>query len=287
MEDFSTKKPDWAKEPEKLSFKVVNEPLEGVANAILNQIQREKKDKFHFLLHGLLTTSFQTYKATRKLVVKAPKFPAQAHILVRSLIDTLFTIVLLTQDTDENTRKYGMAGWRDMWLELERELRRYGNDSESKQYRDAKKKFLDSWADILQLSQDERTNPEKNIPYWPIPSQVLRRKIVSKADLKFLAEIYDWHYKSSSGMSHIAWAGMSAGVYATVPEKHWHPGKFESDAVYEAILFLLMILSEIEAICKFGHIQKLRYVWTIIMQYFRGAGEYYKTRYDTLLREEI
>lgn len=280
MEDFSTKKPDWVKEPEKLSFKVVNEPLEEVTNTILNQIQREKKDKFHFLLHGLLTTSFQTYKAIGKLVAKDPKFPAQAHILVRSLIDTLFTIVLLKQSPDENTRRYGMAGYRDMWLELERELRRYGDDSESKQYHDAKMRFLDDWANILKLTQDERTNPEKTIPYWPIPSQVLRKKMVSKKDLNFLKEIYDWHYKSSSGMSHIAWAGMSAGVYATVPEKHWHPGKFESDAVYEAILFLLMILSEIEAVGKFGHLQKLRYVWKIIIEYFRGTAEYYETRYE-------
>ena len=285
MRKFILNKPEWSTEPEPLGFKVVNQPLEEVINQVIYQLKKEnrKPDNFYFLLKGLLTTSFQTYKAIRKLIKKDPKYPAQAHILGRSLMDTLFTIVMLAEKPLDYSRKYELAGYRAMWEEYNRELKRYGSDPKWKPDLDKKKKFLDASAELFSLSEDEKVNPLKHIKYWPIPSQMLKFKMVCDEKQGFLAEVYSWRYKQSSEWSHQAWGGMAAGVFATMPEYHWHPGKFESDAVYTGILFLLMILSEIESACNYGLKQKLRYIWTILNNYFDESENYYHLRYKELL----
>lgn len=283
---FVFNKPEWATEPEPLDFKVVNQPLEKVKNQVIVRLENEsrKPDNFYFLLKGLLTTSFQTYKAIRKLVAKDPKYPAQAHILGRTLMDALFNTVMLVEKPVEYSKKYELAGYWEMWEEYDRELKRYGNKPEWKPYLDDKKKFLDASAKLFGLSQDEKVNPSSRIKYWPSPSKI--RKMVCNEKQRFLEEIYSWRYGQSSEWSHQKWGGMAIGMFATMPEHHWHPGKFESDAVYTGILFLLMIISEIEASCNYGLKQKLRYIWTIVNNYFEEAADYYRLRYDVLLQEK-
>jgi len=285
MDKIDVKKPAWSKEPENLDFKLVNQPLEEVKDKIFARLKEVKKSagNFHFLLEGLLFNSFQTYKAIRKLVVEDPKYPTQGHILSRSLIDILFSILVLTEKPEEYSRWYEMAGYREAWEEHDREIKRYGNNPEDKPYLDEKKRFLDAFAQRLDLSSDERTKPTEKIKYWPIPSQILKSNIVNSQKQAFLKEVYYWRYGQISEWSHQQWSGMAMGIFADKPEVHWHPGKFESDAVYAGILFLLMILSEIEASCQYGFNQKLKYIWTILGSCFEEARDYYKLRYSSLL----
>jgi len=182
------------------------------------------------------------------------------------------------------SRKYELAGYRAMWEEYDRELKRYGSDPKWKPDLDKKKKFLDASSELFGLSEDEKVNPLKHIKYWPIPSQMLKLKMVCDEKQGFLAEVYSWRYRHSSEWSHQAWGGMAAGVFATMTEYHWHPWKFESNAVYTGILFLLMILSEMESACNYGLKQKLRYIWTILNNYFEEAADYYSLRYNELLQ---
>jgi len=285
MGKFIFNKPEWSTKPEPLDSKIVNQPLEEVINQVISKLDNENKkpNNFYFILKGLLNTSFLTYKAIRKLVEKDPKYPAQAHILGRSLIDTLFIIGMLVEKPLEYSRKYELAGYRVMWEEYDRELKRYRNDPKWKPYLDEKKKFFNASAELFGLSEDEKVNPSKQIKYWPIPSRMLKSKMVCNGKQRFLEEVYSWRYGQSSEWSHQAWGGMAAGIFAKMPEYHWHPGKFESDAVYTGILFLLMILSEIEAACNYGLKQKLRYIWTILNSYFGESENYYHLRYNGLL----
>lgn len=285
MDEIDMKKPAWSKEPENLDFKLVNQPIEEVKTEILARLKtvRESAGNFLFLLEGFLSNSFQTYKAIRKLTVTDPKYPAQAHILSRVLIDTLFSIVVLTEKPEEYSRWYEMAGYREAWKEYDREFKRYSNNPEDRPYLDNKKKFLDAFATRLKLSSDEKDKPVENINYWPIPSKILEKNIISSQKKIFLEEVYYWRYGQISGWSHQKWDGMAMGMFADKPEAHWHPGKFESDAVYAGILFLLMILSEIEASCRYGFNQKLKYAWTILGSCYEETKDYYDLRYSSLL----
>ncbi len=76
---------------------------------------------------------------------------------------------------------------------------------------------------------------------------------------------------------------MSAAVFSSLPEHHWHPGKFESDAVYKSILYLVMIISEIEVVSDIGIKQDIKYIWTIFGNYWEEAKEFYDKRFSALL----
>ena len=60
---------------------------------------------------------------------------------------------------------------------------------------------------------------------------------------------------------------------------------FESDAVYKSILYLLIIISEIEALTDLGIKQDIKYIWTIVGSYFEEAKEIYDNRFSELLKE--
>jgi hypothetical protein len=259
MEEIEIKKPEWSKEPGQLDFKMVNQFLEEVKDGLLAHLKklRESPGSFHFLLEGFLSNSSQTYKAIQKLIVEDPKYPAQAYILNRVLIDALFSIVVLTEKPKEYSQWYEKAGYREAWEKYDREVKRYGDNPEDKPYLDEKKRFLAAFAKRLKLSAEE-ANLIQKIDFWPIPSQILRKSLVNSQKKAFLKEVYDWRYSQVSEWSHQKWGGMAIGMFADKPEVHWHLGKFESDAVYTGILFLLMILSEVEASCKYGFNQKLK-----------------------------
>ena len=293
MDTLDAKKPDWSNEPTAVDFNLINQPLEQICNRMISQLENKTKEpiNFYFLLRGLLTTSFQTYKAIRKLVAEDPKYPAQAHILVRSLVDTLFNIVALTENPKENARKYEKAGYRHEWEMYEREKKRYDNKPEWNDWFDAKEKYLENGSRLFGLSENEKNNPTKMIKHWPNPSQLLGQSkssnpLISLSPDKqnILTEVMEWRYGELSEWSHMGWGGMAAGVFATMSKSHWHPGKFESDAVYGGMLFLLMIMSEIESSYHYNEIQNLRYVWGLMGGYFEEAKDYYEMRYNNLLK---
>lgn len=145
MVNFFFDKPKWFTKAESLDFKIVNQPLEEVVIQVISHLENEsrKQNNFYLLLKGLLTTNFQTYKAICKLagfpITKSTKYPVQAYILCRSIIDTLFTIVMLVEKPVEYSRKYELAGYRVDWEEYDRELKKYRNKSEWQPYLDTKK----------------------------------------------------------------------------------------------------------------------------------------------------
>jgi len=281
-------KPPWAIDPEPIDFKVVNEPLEKLLKRTINTLERKARadfSEFDFLAEKIVAGCYQTYKSIRKLVAKEPKYPTQAHILNRSLLDSVFVIEAFSEDPGKYPKAYALAGYRMIWEEYTKEVKKYGNDPNWNEYLADKGKLLKFSAQIYQLSEDERNSPRKNIPYWPIPSKMLRNRIFSNRRHLFLKELYDWHYGWESALSHFQWGGMSASVFSSLPENHWHPGKFESDAVYKSILYLLIIVSEIEAVSVIGIKQDIKYLWTIVGSYWEEAKEFYDKRFTDLLKD--
>lgn len=281
-------KPAWATAPEPLDFEVINEPLEKLLNRSIKILERRARENFNeleFLTEKILSGCFQTYKAVRKLVAKDPKYPAQAHILNRSILDSLFVIEAFLEDPLKYPRAYALAGYRMIWEEYTREVQKYGKDPNWGEYLAEKVKLLEFSAKTYALSEGERKTPQKDIPYWPIPSKMLKNKIFSKERHLFLKELYDWHYGWESALSHFQWGGMSATVFSNSPEHHWHPGKFESDAVYKSVLYLLMIVSEIGAVAEIGIKQDIKYIWAVVGSYWEEAKEFYDKRYSNLLKD--
>lgn len=278
------KKPENIQLSTSFNFKSVHEPLKKIYDAILPKLDAEKSELMtYFLISNLLKTSYQTYRVITRLVADSEKnkFPIQAHMLSRSVIDAMFVVVALL-DNPDNTRKYEVAGFREFYEKFQQQKEKYKDDPSYKVYLDEKVKLTSMLTETLKLTPEESLNPSTNIPYWPIPGQFFRKKspiIISLDRLSFLKEIYKWHYSEPSGVSHLDWEGMAMTVFASMPEYHWDPGKYESDAVYTGMLFLLIMLTEIEISKQYGFKKELQDLWVALSKYYMEVQEYYEMRY--------
>lgn len=292
MMKVNTKRPQWYKDPEELDSKLIIDPLEQVYCSIKLNLEKEtgEPQNFYLFVKSLLQIAYQTYSAIRKLVARNSRYPFQAHILVRSLIDNFFTIAVLMEDPEGNSMRYEKAGYRQQWETFKREKERYGSDADWTNWINERDKFFDGLSQILNLTEEEKNDPA-SIDYWPTPPQLLKGKGNSSIALSsekkvFLKEIKDWHYGEFSEASHSSWGGMAMSVFVNSPETHWTPGKFESDCVYYGILFLLMILSEIESFCHYSQNQKLCFIWTVLGASMKETKDYYDLRYSKILKNK-
>ena len=285
MEEIHIPKPDWVKKPEPIDFRVLNEPLEKVLWDFDRQLDKEMMQPrlYCYVVRMLLKASYQTYKAMRQLVAddQEVKYGCQAHILSRSIVDAFFNVALLTEDPNNNPRWYRLAGYRQIWEMYQHELRLYADEPDMMPRLDCWKGVLEEAPKIDELTSEEIANPT-SIKYWPTPSQM--RRIFKGEKKAFVERVYAETYGLVSACSHMAELGVAASLFSSMPDAHWNPGKFESDAIMVAMLFLLMSLSEVESVCRFGHEQDLRYVWTLLANYCKDARNYYNSRYDALLQ---
>lgn len=292
MSDYRIgRKPDWVKPPVfSMEFRTINEPLQGIYRTHVDRLGKEEPDPdgFHFLLGSLLRINLETHRAIVRLIEsdEKKKFPFQAMVLVRTMVDSLFTAVALKTDPVRRSRQFDLAGYR---ATLERHLRekaRYGTNPNWQNHLGEQEKFLAFRASHRRLSASRARDP-KNFPYWPIPSQMLRENVrdpipFSKEEREFLKHVDEWHYGDLSSHGHVHWGGMAFGITAASDEQ-WIPGMAENRVIMESLLFMLMLLSEVEACKNYGTNQDLKYIWTLLGAAFGDAKEYYDTRYASLL----
>jgi hypothetical protein len=292
MSDYQIgRKPEWVKPPEfTMEFKTIDVPLQGVYRTLVDRLSKEEPDSegFHFLLGSLLRINMGTQRAIVRLIGsnEEKKFPFQAMVLVRTMVDSLFTIVALKTDPARRSRQFDLAGYRATLERHLREKERYGNEPNSQNHLSEVAKFLRFRASRLRLSPSEAGDPKK-LPYWPIPSRMLREDVkdpisFSKEERDFLADVDEWHYGELSSHGRVQWGGMAFAVTATSDEQ-WVPGMAENSVIMESLLFMLMLLSEVEAQKKYGTNQDLRYIWVLLGDLFRDAREYYEMRYSSIL----
>jgi hypothetical protein len=293
MSDYRIgQKPAYVKPPSfSVEFKLFNEPIQGIYRTIRDRLQKEEPDPqgFHSFLHTFLTTALETHKAVVRLIdqTESKQFSFQAMVLIRTMVDSLFTVLALKEDPAKYSRAFDLAGYRATWERHQRETARYGNNPEWKDPLEEQQKFLDFRASRLQLSDHEKNNPQ-HFSRWPTPGTMLKPRggiqfPFSDQERKFLTDVDTWHYGDLSSYGHVQWGGMALSVYAADREVQWVPHMLESRVAIESLLFLLMLLSEVEAIKKYGTNQDLKYLWVLLGDVFSDAKEYYDMRYQELL----
>ncbi len=269
---------------EELKSAYVGRPLMEVTARAINEIKLESRQptRFYFILWGLLEASMDTYKVISRLVGETPKFPAQAHLLCRPMLDAVFTLAALCDSPHEFSKWYMKAGWRQGWQRFQREREETPDEPPWAELIGHKRRFFESVAESEGIPPEQRQDP-KRIPYWPTPPQMLKKKMLSPDLHKFLQKLYEEEYGKYSEQSHAGWSGIAMAIFSRRTNQHVHPGKVESDAAYLGMLCLLVMLSELEAVARYGLSRKLQYLWTFLGGYFPQAKEYYELRYRELL----
>jgi len=270
---------------EELDLAHVNEPLMAAVRTALERLESETRQptRFFFIVRGLLETSIDTYKVIRKLVGEDPKFPAQAHLLCRPMLDAVFTLAALCTKPDEFAKWYMKAGWRQACERFELEREYTPAEPPWVDVMAQKKRFFESFAEFEGIPPEERKDP-KRILHWPTPPQMLSKREMLSPDLHgFLQKLYEQEYGKYFEQSHAGWLGIVMGMSSRRTNRHVHPGKGESDAVYLGMLCLLMMVSEVEGACRYGLSRELQYLWVFLGEYFLQSKEYYELRYRGLL----
>lgn len=159
-----------------------------------------------------------------------------------------------------------MAKWKD-WLAQSEQL-------------------LKVHAALLGLTAPQANDPAKHLPKkWPTPGGLLnkRKPMLSGTRLTAFKQLYDFWYATLSGYAHQRLRASSAALMTDDPSLQWSPGRIESNVVFEATLFLLCILSEIEVLGGFQPNVDLRVAWERVRRLDDMSEAMVKVRYGALL----
>src|SRR6266550_1109674 len=130
------------------------------------------------------------------------------------------------------------------------------------------------------LSPAEIANPRLVKPWWPHPGRMLKDKRTSSDRLARMQFLNDWYYGQLSAESHLSLPGLVMRSTALIPghdpdELEWRMDKVRSDNFLIATFMVLAFASEIEIECRFGLSDRLKYVWTVLAGYAKGAQTLY------------
>ena len=118
-------------------------------------------------LRSLVLVSENTYAAIRYLTSNDPapgrklEFGVAVGPLVRSILDSLCTVVFLLEDPRERTRWFMKAGWREVAEEYERYQERYAEQPEWEQWIEGFGEFVDRMGAAWGISEEEAERPKR------------------------------------------------------------------------------------------------------------------------------
>lgn len=281
----------------RLDFKVIKTKLDNIIEYFINKIERDfplKKLKHgRELFAGFVKISKNTYNSILYLCAekpvnyyRKPEYVFSSLPLVRTILEQVFSMAYMSEDLENRIMLFHRAGWREMKIDYDKFLQRYASDSDQKAWLASLRKLVDEGIADLQITSAEAQDPKK-IRRWPLPSEMARK--TKSPTLKNLFQyLHDWFYKPLSQSVHLTWTGLSkAEVYLSLKESDdsmdEYISRVRSSSLFQSITLILALLSEINGTLNLDKSKDLKYLWTLIGEYFEEAKDLYALRYSTLL----
>ena len=284
---------------ETLDFEVIREKFDTLLIALSNKLERECPQRVRVVpgacrfLQGTLKVSANTYHSIIYLCADKPLDPGRKleyaisiPPLVRTIVDSLCTIVFLFEDFARNTDWFHKSGWREMSETYGKYQKTYGSNPAWKDWLNSYGKMIDRMKHEYGISKTEAQNPQL-ISWWPNPGKMIKHQSLSKLRKDFLQYINDWFYRELSGASHLSLPGLIMRATYLLEEKEAELNetlnKYRSDNIFTTITILLALVSELECELRFELTERAKYLWTILSEYWGPAKEIYLLRYNSLL----
>jgi hypothetical protein len=275
-----------------LPFGSFHGELDTVATAVKNKIRLQWPNKWNppdgapTALQASVAVAQNTYRtivficSEEQEAGRRLEFSLSCTPLLRTILDSVFSIVYLLQDVPVRTTQFYRGGWREMREELDRYSGKYGTDPNWSEWIAKLTGVVDGLKADLGISPAEEANLRKAIQYWPIPSQMLRDSGLDTDRRTFLEYLTDWFYRELSADSHLSMTGLARRSVALLEDKTECLIKHRSDCVMVAAILLLALLSEIQLEAQWPDIKpRLEYVWTILGSLWDVGKEIYDMRY--------
>ena len=215
-----------------------------------------------------------------------------AFPLARTILELLFSMVLIFDNPTENIRWYFHSSWREDYEEHQRRKKKYGDQSDWKEFLTQRETVLLKSADELGIYSSTINNVDK-IKRWPNPGKMATgSKIVRDPKRKELFEyLNEWYYHSLSAASHQTGSRLIPAMHLLSGAKVTGPYAFrselyKSEAVSTIDILLMAILSEFIIEMGLQKVDEAKYIWTILCETSLYAKGLYKLRYQSLLKDK-
>jgi len=281
-------------------FEAFRDQLDTLVEATANMLEREfprhlQTDRdLGGLLRCLVLVSNNTYRTMRYFCADRPvdasrklEYALSATPLARSVLEALFTTVFLFEDLPARAAWFERAGWREQKELHARLVEEYGDDPDWRDYTANIGQFVQEAKAWWHITPEEEADV-RLIKRWPIPSRMAKDPDTSEVRRTYLKYLEDWFYRDLSQDAHLSWPGLVRRVgylLSTHPteEERARLIKQKSDALMDATIMLLAMLTEISVELRFGLEQRLRYVWGVLRTLGPATEELYRRRYLALL----
>lgn len=207
--------------------------------------------------------------------------------LNRVLADLLFTLIFMRDRPRVRCTWYHKSGWRELQEALERIREIRGGKPEWETNIKKQEWKQDYLTRTLRITSKQRRNP-KLIEYWPIPSKILKQKVIAKRTKLFLQYFYNWFYKDLSQDAHGSGGGIIRIYSKLLLEKDQGREAVLKQLKYNNFLtataLVLAVAAEVNDIGNFDRGERLRYFWNILSTEFPEGKVLFEARYKNLLK---
>lgn len=277
---------------ETIDFKVIHTPLKAITQTMIEQLQREPRNKIEenlpLICELFLRVADNNYDAVRCLVVNDYKFSPTAKIICRSTLDMVYTLCLLMSNPQKYVILYMKSGWREKFEELllEKEsdyMKTHGIDW-LKEY----EALVESSAEIIGLTNDERENFNKTLIYFPTAPQMINPRNKYYRDFNeltkvFLEKLMQEYYGKLSQVLHVSDPGLAIHASPLIEDFSRHEEVLKSEPVAISMMANLILLSEINMGFEYRHGAKLKEIWTYLSMTIPLHNELYAIKYKKVL----
>jgi len=275
-----------------LNYKVIKEELRSVILSSINKIDREFPldhiDGAQSLFRRLAYVAKNTYSSILFLCAdnsEKIEFSLSAHPLLRLLLEEVFILIFISEDLQTRIDLYHKGGWWKMKEEYDRFSARYHEDPDWVSWLSDYCKYLEKTRILFGITPDQ-VKDHKQIAHWPTPGR-MKNKVTSPVLKEHLQYLDDWFYIQFSQAAHLSFPGLAKMGECLLPdapdEKEAYLKKLRSDSAFQAITLILAFFSEIENILRFNLKEKLKYLWTLVGEYWPEAKGLYNKRYKGIL----
>jgi hypothetical protein len=276
-----------------LDYKLIGTQIDRLLESVVNKFEREwpkssqppTTNEAHFVVVCTLRNVANTFKTIRYLCADKssdwrhrPEIALSTPPLIRTILDSFYTIIFLFEDIRIRAEWYMQSGWKELAECVDRVKRDYGSDPVWKEYLDETVPRLEELRTLVGKPENELRERD----WWPTPPQ-MKRYASGQGTIKFFEYLSDWYYKEFSAVSHLSLPGLIQSV--TPLMKGVDEARIEQLRGYyfiQATILLIAIYSEIEGELRIGVAADLKYVWQMLLQHYPFAKEIYQRRnYDS------
>ncbi len=232
---------------------------------------------FQQIIADLMKSSIGYYNCITHLTFDIRKWPIQAQVLSRSILDAVFTVIALCDNPEENYLRYIKGSYRSLADHQETNKERFLKNPAYNEIYSLNSNLLKATAEFFKFTKEEIAS-RKRIDFWPNASQMRKSKFLSDGSRDFISDLYCMEYHKLSEYSHQSQMMMSLQY---VPLDI-----IRSQGFLLAASFITMIFSEVEGIFRFNTDKELVSLWEKLIILYHPSREYFEMRYSGLLSKD-